>query len=307
MTSRDDAEHRTPGAPVAEPYDFRRPDRIAKDQLRAIHALHENFARALGSSLSAYLRAYAVVNLVSVEQMSFAEFSQSLPSPTCIVSLGMRPFDGNTLLEINPTLIFPILEMLLGGTGKTPAKVNREVTEIEQIILEGFFRVILNDLRVAWQPVAALQFSVESFGTEPQLLQLFAPNEAVIAITMEVRIGDSAGMLNICIPSMIVKMLRQKLDQQWSARKTEATEDEHLRLFRLIKQAQLAIDARLQGPTLRVRDLLQLEDGQVLALDFPVAGRIDLLVNGKLKFQGEVVGAGRKRAFEISGPFPANE
>src|SRR5512135_1662456 len=79
----------------AQPYDFRRPDRIAKDQLRAIHVLHENFARSLASSLSAYLRAYVAVNLVSVEQLSFMEFSQCLPSPSCLVSLGMKPFEGN--------------------------------------------------------------------------------------------------------------------------------------------------------------------------------------------------------------------
>src|SRR5271163_862486 len=91
-------------------YDFRRPDRIAKDQLRAIHLLHENFARSLGSSLSAYLRAYVVVNLVSVEQLSFIEFSRALPSPSCLVSLGMKPFEGNAVLEVNTGLIFPILE-----------------------------------------------------------------------------------------------------------------------------------------------------------------------------------------------------
>src|SRR5512144_2576083 len=119
-------------ARYAQPYDFRRPDRIAKDQLRAIHVLHENFARSVASSLSAYLRAYAVVNLVSVEQLSFVEFSQCLASPSCIVSLGMKPYDGNALLELNPALVFPILEMLLGGTGKTPSKINREVTEIEE-------------------------------------------------------------------------------------------------------------------------------------------------------------------------------
>ncbi len=112
-------------------YDFRRPDRIAKDQLRAIHVLHENFARNLASSLSAYLRAYVIVNLVSVEQLSFAEFSQCLPSPTCMVSLGMKPFDGNAVLEMNPTLVFPLLEMLLGGTGKANMKMTREITEIE--------------------------------------------------------------------------------------------------------------------------------------------------------------------------------
>src|SRR5579859_734606 len=120
----------------ALPYDFRRPDRIAKDQLHAIHLLHENFARALASSLSAYLRAYVAVNLVSVEQLSFMEFTQCLPSPTCIISLGMRPFDGNAVMEINPTLVFPILEMLLGGSGKIATKINREMTEIEQSIME---------------------------------------------------------------------------------------------------------------------------------------------------------------------------
>ncbi len=86
----------------AQPYDFRRPDRIAKDQLRSIHLLHESFARSLSSSLSAYLRNYALVNLVSVEQLSFMEFSQCLPSPTCLITLSMRPYDGNAVLEINP-------------------------------------------------------------------------------------------------------------------------------------------------------------------------------------------------------------
>ncbi len=291
----------------AQPYDFRRPDRIAKDQLRAIHVLHENFARSLASSLSAYLRAYAVVNLVSVEQLSFVEFSQCLPSPSCIVSLGMKPYDGNALMEINPSLVFPVLEMLLGGSGKNTSRLNREVTEIEQSILEGFFRIILNDLRAAWQQVTMLQFSAESFETEPQLLQILAPNEAVVAISMEVRIGDNAGMMNLGIPSIIVKMLRQKFDQQWSVRKTEATEDEHQRLFKLIKPSHMKMDARLQGPTLKVEDLLRIEEGQILAFDYPVERKLDFLVNGKLKFQGEVVTTGRKRAFSIDKMFAAHE
>src|ERR1035437_5745666 len=128
----------------AQPYDFRRPDRIAKDQLRAIHILHENFARSLASSLSAYLRAYVVVNLVSVEQLSFLEFTQCLPSPSCIVSMAMKPFDSNAILEMNPTIVYPVLEMLLGGTGKTRLKVDREITEIEESLLEGVLRIVLH-------------------------------------------------------------------------------------------------------------------------------------------------------------------
>src|SRR5271169_1551341 len=148
-----DGSHEEDFAKRAQPYDFRRPDRIAKDQLRAIHLLHENFARSLASSLSAYLRAYVAVNLVSVEQLSFIEFTQCLPSPTSMIALGMTPYDGNAVLEINPSLVFPILEMLLGGSGKMATKMTREITEIEQSILEGLLRIILQDLRTSWHAV----------------------------------------------------------------------------------------------------------------------------------------------------------
>src|SRR5437016_3878425 len=152
-------------AKKAQPYDFRRPDRIAKDQLRAIHLLHENFARSLASSLSAYLRAYVAVSLVSVEQLSFMEFSQCLPSPSCLVSLGMRPYEGNAVLELNPGLVFPIVEMLLGGGSHSALKINREITEIEQSVLDGMFRITLQDLKAAWHAVTPLDFTIEAHET----------------------------------------------------------------------------------------------------------------------------------------------
>lgn len=283
----------------AQPYDFRRPDRIAKDQLRAIHLLHENFARSLASSLSAYLRAYVAVNLISVEQLSFVEFSQCLPSPTCLVSLGMSPNEGNAVLEINPSLVFPILEMLLGGSAKSPTKINREITEIEQSILDGLFRIILHDLRIAWNTVTQVEFAIESHETDPQLMQILAPNEAVVAVSMEARIGENAGMMNIGIPSIIVKMLRHKFDQQWSLRKTESTDVEQARILRLIKSATLNVEARLEGPTLRVEDLLEIGVDDVLTFDYPVGRPLDLLINGALKYRGNVVGSGHNRGFEV--------
>lgn len=283
----------------AQPYDFRRPDRIAKDQLRAIHLLHDNFARSLASSLSAYLRAYVMVNLISVEQLSFLEFSQCLPAPTCIVSLSMRPFDGNAVLELNPTMVFPILEMLLGGTGKTPYKVTREITEIEQSILDGLFRIILHDLKEAWSPISNINFAIEAHETEPQLLQILAPNEAVVTVGMEIRIGEVAGMMNLGIPSIIIKMLRQKFDQQWSVRKSESTEEEQERILQLIRPAQLKFDARLQGPSLTVEQMLDLQPDDVVEFDFPVSRPVNLLINGALKFHGRIVDTGRKRGFHI--------
>jgi flagellar motor switch protein FliM len=293
---RDDA------ALKAQAYDFRRPDRIAKDQLRAIHLLHENFARSLASSLSGYLRAYVAVNLVSVEQLAFMEFAQILPSPTSMVALGMKPYDGSAVLELNPTLVFPILEMLLGGTGQNSQKPDREITEIEQSILDGLLRIILNDLRTAWQAVATIEFEVESHETEPQLLQILAPNEAVVAISMEIRIGEMAGIMNLGIPSITVKMLRQKFDQQWSVRKTRASEDEHARVLRLLQPARLGAESVLQGPTLSVSSLLDLKEGDVIAFDYPLERPLDLALNGTLKFRGEVVTQGRKRAFRVAEP-----
>ena len=281
----------------AQPYDFRRPDRIAKDQLRAIHLLHENFARGLASSLSAYLRAYVMVNLVSVEQLSFQEFVRAMPSPTCIVSLGMRPFDGNAVLEMNPSLVFPVLEMLLGGSGKVAsAKLTRELTEIEQSVLEGLYRIILHDLKESWRGVANIAYTIETHETEPTLLQILSPTEAVVAIAMEIRIGDNAGMMNIGMPSIVIKMLRQRFDQQWSVRKSESTEAEQTRILRLVKPSKVHIDSRLNGPKLSVGDLLKMDVGDVLKFDYPIDRPVDLTFNGRLKCHGQIVKSANKKA-----------
>jgi flagellar motor switch protein FliM len=282
----------------APAYDFRRPDRIAKDQLRSIHLLHDNFARNLASSLSGYLRAYVIVNLVSVEQLSFAEFTQCLPSPTVLVSLGMKPFDGNAVMELNPSLVFPLLEMLLGGNGKGAA-LARETTEIEQSILDTLFRIILHDLTVAWQSVTNITFSVEGRETEPQLLQILAPNEAVVSIGLEVRVGENTGLMNIGMPSIVVKMLRHKFDQQWSVRRTDSTESEQNRMLNLLKPTKLHLDARLEGGSLLVQDLMALEPGHVLNFDHPVNKPLRLVVNGHNKYEGLLVATRNKKSFQV--------
>jgi flagellar motor switch protein FliM len=280
-------------------FDFRRPDRIPKSQVRAIHLLHDTFVRNLVSSLSAYLRSYLTVNLVSVEQLSYSEFLDGLPSPTCMVSLGLTPYDGNGVLELNPSLVFPILEMLLGGNGKSSSSIQRDITEIEQKLLDGLFRIVLHDLREAWKPVTSVDFTIDSMETEPQLLHILAPNEAVVSIGIEVRIGDTIGMMNIAMPSIVIKMMRQKFDQQWSVRKTHASEGEQARVLRLLRDSLFSVEARLEGPTLSVKNLLDLTEGHLLMLDYPVERSVELLINGTRKFTAQVVGAGRRRACMI--------
>jgi flagellar motor switch protein FliM len=287
------------GSKRAALFDFRRPDRIAKSQLRAIHQLHDNFVRNLVSSLSAYLRSYLIVNLVSVEQLSYSEFLECLPTPTCIASLGLKPYDGNAVLELNSSLIFPILEILLGGDGKLQFSAQREITEIEQVLLDGLLRLILRDLHDAWTFVTPIDFSIENIETEPQFLQILAPTEAVVAVAIEIRIGDSIGMMNIAMPSIIIKMMRQKFDQQWTLRKSASTDLEQSRVLDLIRGSDLASEVLLSGPEILLRDLMNLEEGDVLSFDFPASRPLDLALNGQKKYLGEIVNSGRRSAFRV--------
>jgi len=290
------AEEAAGGPKKSFTYDFRRPDRIPKEQLRSIRLLHDFFGRNLASSLGAYLRAYVAVHLVSVEQLAFAEFLQYLPTPTCIATIGMKPVDGNAVLEVNPSLVFPILDILLGGTGRTTMKEFREITEIEQSIIEGMLRIVLVDLTEAWRPVAEIDFSVETVETQPQLIQILSPNEAIVAIGFELTTGEHRGMMNFGIPSIMVKMLGQKFEQQWSIRRKMAAAEENKAMYRIAGALPITLDARLEGATVRVQDLLKLETGDVLSLDVPLSRLVHVRLNGKKKFRGEVVAAGRNRA-----------
>jgi flagellar motor switch protein FliM len=287
------------GSKRAALFDFRRPDRIAKSQLRAIHQLHDNFVRNLVSSLSAYLRSYLIINLVSVEQLSYSEFLECLPSPTCIASLGLKPYDGNAVLELNSSLIFPILEILLGGDGKLQFSAQREITEIEQVLLDGLLRLILRDLHEAWTFVTPIDFTIENIETEPQFLQILAPTEAVVAVAIEIKIGDSTGMMNIAMPSIIIKMMRQKFDQQWTLRKSASTDTEQQRVLDLIRSAHLPSEVLLSGPQVLLRDLINLEEGDVLSLEFPASRPLDLLLSGQTRYLGGMVNTGRRAAFRV--------
>lgn len=286
-------------APRAAPFDFRRLDRIPKSQLRAIRLLHDNFVRNLASSLSAYLRTYMAVNLVSVEQLSYAEFLDGLSSPTCLVCLGLRPYEGTAVMELNPAMTFPILEVLMGGKSKTTTPLEREITEIERNLLEGLLRIILRDLKEAWETITSIDFKVDSMETDPQMLQVLDPGEAFVATGIEVRVGEAIGMMNLAIPSLIIKMMRTKFTHHGGGRKGRPSETDQAKMLGRVLRSRLELDIRMQGQTLALSELLSLEPGDALTFDFPVTRPLDGLLQGTLKYQGQIVKQGRRRAFLI--------
>ncbi len=285
---------------TAVSYDFRRPDRIPKEQMRSIHLMHDFLARNLASTLGAYLRAYVTASLVSVEQLSFSEFVQYLPSPTAISSVAMSPVEGSAVLELNPSLVFPILDILLGGTGESSME-SREMTEIEQSVIEGVLRLILHDLKEAWSSVANVDFKVASTDTQPHMVQILSPNEAVVAIGFEITVGENRGMMNFGIPSILVKMMGQRFEQQWSIGSRSSALGEARPMESISRQIPLTLDPRVTGARMTVRSLLAMERGDVVSLDIPVRRPVSILVDGISKFEGEVVLSGSVRGVMIHG------
>jgi len=283
--------------PSVQDYDFRRVDRIGKDQLRLIRLLHENFARNLAASLSAYLRAYVAANVVSIEQLSFAEFYLSFNSPTCLVTLGVQPSGGTALLEMNPTVAFPIVEMLLGGTGK-PSKADRALTELEQSLLDNIYMIMLRELETAWKPIAPITLTLERRITEPQLLQVSSPDDTIVAVTIDLRVGGNIGLMNLGMHSTTLRQLRKAFTLHYD-RKAEARPEEQAARLRQVAACKLRVEATLEGPTIPMVDVLALAPGDVLSFDYPVDRPVQLNVNGKCKFRGRIVAANNHRTLAI--------
>ena len=290
----------------ATAFDFNRLDRIPKSQLQALHLVHENFVRSLTSSLSAYLRSYLTLNLVSLEQISYAEFLEGVASPTCIAYIGMMPYDGTGVLELGNSLVFSLLELLLGGKGKPSVPVNRKITDIEKKLIQTLLRVVLRDLSEAWRSVAEIAFTVQSLASEPQTLRVLSPAEAVTVIAIEVRVGATSGLMNLAIPSIFIKRLRHKFDQLQKIRKVEPTEDDQLYIAQLIQNSQIALEVQIPSGTISAKTLIELELNEVVILDHPVGREVNGLINKKEKWLGYVVAQGEKAAFEVTRANRAN-
>jgi flagellar motor switch protein FliM len=283
-------------------YDFCRSDRISKDQIRSLHALHSYFARNLSSSLSAYIRAIIDVNLVSVDQISYAEFLKLLSDPTLFCAIEMKPLHGNIAMEMSPALVFPMIDMLLGGPGNAPSE-NRTLTEIEMNIVEGIIKITLRDLQEAWRPVMKLEPALSGTETKPQMLHIVAPGEAVVAVIFEVQLGENTGMLNFCIPSMTLKMNRTKFDQQPHPRRVDSGVDDAQMIRDLLQGSRLKLGGAVHENSLLVEDLLNLTVGDIIQLGCRPTDPVTLSVGGIPKFLGRITVKQGKKAFEIANKF----
>ncbi len=250
-------------------YDFNHPDRFSKDQIRTMHNLHDHFARVFSISLSAFLRTIIEVKLVSVDQISYEEFIRSIPNPTYICIINMDPLEGKALMELSPTLSFPVVDRLMGGRGNV-FKKNRELTEIEQTIIEKVLYRAFDMLHEAWASVIPLNLSLEQSETNPQLLmQLYYPSEMVILMTFEVTMQEISGTLSFCIPYPTLEPIANELSSTswYAAEKKELSEEDAELLLDRLRRVDLPIVGYVGSTMISLKELLDLQEGDVLQLN----------------------------------------
>lgn len=286
LTSAANLEKTTHDAPVESEsvivYNFRRPDRVSKEQIRSLHFLHDRFARNISTSLSAYLRTVTEVNVTSVEQFTYSEFLMSLPDPTAFYAISLAPIDGLGALELNPSVAFSMIDRMLGGSGKGMAP-KRGLTEIEHNVIDGVVKLVLEHLTETWRNIVEVRFRVSARDTRPQMLQVAAPNEVVVLIGFDIKIGDARGMLNFCLPATAIETVGNSFTHTWYRSHREPTLDDRHQFWRTLGHLPVDVAATVET-TLSARDVLELAPGDVIALAHRLSDPLQVRVCDTVKF-----------------------
>jgi flagellar motor switch protein FliM len=224
-----------------------------------------------------------------------------VPDPTCFNAISIRPLEGAFALEVNPQLVFPIIDKMLGGPGDA-LKNLRTMTDIEQSIFDGVLKLALDDLREAWRGIIDLDFKIQARETSPQLIQIVAPNEVVLLVVFEVKMGTVVGMINLAIPSIILEPVANKFDQEmYTGYKKSGTFEEARLLMESMKKCDMAVAAEIRGTNLRLSEILALQEGDLIPLTKRFDAMLDLTVDGIPRFHGYVaLNSNQKRVFQVT-------
>jgi flagellar motor switch protein FliM len=282
-------------------YDFKRPDRFSKDQLRMLEMMHEAFARHFGTTLSAFIRTIAEISVVSVRQSSYGEYVNGLSSPTALTVFSFEPLRGNCMLEFNPSIIFPIIDRVLGGPGHPIAK-ERDLTDIEQVVVGKLAVKALDSLRDAWERVARVTPEIVNKETNPQFVQLVAPSEMCLVIKFSLKVKEHKGVMSLCFPYMVLEAVVQKLStQKWfTSNSGGSTPETRQHLQNRLRTTGLPVSVQMGTLTLTAAQLMKLKTGDVIPLNKSVSAQLDVFVENKRKFGGRPGVHSKRKAVMIT-------
>ena len=301
------------GSPAAPPaprqkvtvYDFKRPERVGKEQMRALQTMHEGFGRNFGASLSALLRSIVEVKLTSVDQLTYSEFVFSLENPTCFNLVNAHPLEGQLILDVNPSILFPIIDRLLGGSADSPPPARRPLTEIELRLVSRITSLFLREMQHAWENVLPLKLEVDRVESNPQLVQIIPANEVVVLISFELTVGETRGMMNLCIPFNSIERISGKLSSNsWvSYSKRPPTPESMQTIGDKIGAAPVEVVVELASTKISTADLLSLRVGDIVASEKDVAEPLRVSIEGTPKFLSSPGQFKGRKAIQIVGEF----
>jgi len=290
-------------------YDFKRPDKFSKDQIRTLYMLHENFARLLNTYLSAHLRTMVQVSVASVDQLTYEEFIRSMPNPSVISVFEMRPLSGNALMEINPSIVFSIIDRLFGGVGTPPAKP-RELTDIEQSIVARLVNKALESLSEAWRQVVNIEPRLEIIESNPQFTQIVPPNDMVVIITLQTRIAQTEGFINLCIPYLVLEPIMPKLTTSFWVASSIARAGSKTNVTQMQKKLErtlVPLMVELGKINVTVGEMLDLTVGDVIRLDSKVNEELPIIIGQHQKFKCKPGSSNNRIAVQITQVVPEEE
>ena len=267
-------------------YDFKRPAKFSKEHLRTLEIIYEHYGRLISTNLPLYLRKNIQVTVASSETVTFSEFTNALSNPVILGIVDFQPLTGNIIIELSPNLGFAMIDRMLGGQG-VPLEKNRDFSEIEMIILQKLMVVCMQLMREPWRNVLDINPMMERIETNAQFAQVIAPSDMIAIVSMNVKIGDAEGFMNICLPYFTLEDVMDKLNTKYwfSTMQKDDRIDYEEHIESLIKRIDIPIKAILGRSQVSVSDFLSLQPGDIIKLDARVDSEMDVFVGNIRKFK----------------------
>lgn len=285
-------------------YDFKRALRFSKDQVRSLTRIYENFARLLTTHFSAQLRTYVDITVASADQIPYEEYIRSVPSMTILNVFEVPPLEGRMIMEVHPTIAYAMVDRVLGGQGTSINKID-SLTEIELKLMTNLFEHTLEHLQDAWSGIAEIDPIMSDLEVNPQFLQVMSPNETVVVISMNATVGETSGMINICIPHVLLEPIIPKLSAHyWMETVSKNRKPTEVAVLeQKVKNAKVQLTAQLGISKLSIEDFLSLDHGDVIELDTRIDEPLIIKIGEIPKFTGQPGKVNKKLAVQILNNF----
>lgn len=266
-------------------YDFKRPAKFSKEHLRTLEIIFEHYGRLLSTNLPVYLRKNIQVNVASSEAVVFSEFTNALSNPVILGIVNFQPLSGSIIVELATNLGFAMIDRMLGGIG-VPLEKNRDFSEIELTIVEKIMVVCMQLMREPWKNVVDINPVMERIETNPQFAQVIAPSDMIAVVTLNVKIGDVEGFMNVCLPYFTLEDIMDKLNTKYwfSTMQENNDEDYEEHIEALIKRVTVPVKAVLGKSSVSVNDFVNLQVGDIIRLDSRIDEELSVYVGNIKKF-----------------------